>query len=226
MKNIQKNKIINTKMWANTPVYTTVLMCIVSSVAQANQDTNWYLNAGLGNVSGSRSVAQYSKDLSKNDITVTHIDIDNNRMGFKLNLGYEVNDSFAIELGYLDLNDVKLELTAVVSDPDLFIKDAATVHPHSANGFTIDTVYRYDFNDSYDLSASVGLFKWYSHFNTYDMIKGKALSSDNRNGLDLSYGLSGGYKITSSFSLLLTWQQFKLGNDTSQMWSVGTRYQF
>ena len=98
MKNIQKNKIINTKMWASTPVYTTVLMCIVSSVAQANQDTNWYLNAGLGNVSGSRSVAQYSKDLSKNDITVTHIDIDNNRMGFKLNLGYEVNDLSLIHI--------------------------------------------------------------------------------------------------------------------------------
>ncbi len=207
--------------------YITLMPCLSFSVAAKEADkSSWYLVSSLGYVSGDTNSNEIVNDFAKSGITVTDVKIDDSRYGWQLSLGYEISNNFALELGYLDLDKVSVELTGTVTDETLFIDQARINHPESAKGVTFNAGYRFDLNDNLALNAKLGLFSWKGEFDTYKLDSGQTLANHNINGTDVFYGLNAEYKLTNQFSLQLQWQKFKLENEKPDMWSIALKYRF
>jgi len=230
MINAQKKCRSGLKLSRKHPVVMSIFAGLVYAflpLAHA-EDTNYstYINSAVGMVSGSTSASRLSNDLAENGISVTAMNIDDSRNGWKLNLGVELTEQIALEVGYLDLGTVDITLTAEVADSGLFSNQVENIHPSSADGFTLSGVYRYYFNSNFTLFGLVGLFAWRGEFDTYTTESGERMGSDNTGRTDLYYGVGGGYNITDKLTLVFEGEYFKLDNENSQMWSIGARHQF
>ncbi|NQZ07488.1 MAG: porin family protein [Algicola sp.] len=196
------------------------------SVLAAEDDTAWYIGTALGQVTSDRTAADLRNELTTTGVNVTNITVDDSRIGWKLNVGFDVTSNVAIEAGYMDLNDVNVELNAVVSDPGLFFNNAKKIHPNSADGFTLGSVYRYNITDNIDLTGSVGVFNWEGDFNTQSLNTNQTIGNDGNKGTDLYFGVGGGYQLSQDVTLSIEWEQYQLDNDKAEMWSIGLNYHF
>ena len=202
----------------------TVLVCVLSFHAQA-KDNTWYVSGALGQVSGSQSANEIKQELSRDGVDITDVNIDDSRAGWQVNLGYDAIEKVSIEIGYLDLGHVDIVIAAEVTDPKPFINNVKNIHPNSAHGFTIASLYNYDINDDFTLSGKVGLFNWRGDFKTNSQLSINQIDTKN-SSTDLYYGLNGGYKMTKEFSLFIEWTHFELDNDITEMWSLGGKFKF
>ncbi|MFT4926319.1 MAG: hypothetical protein ACI8WB_002417 [Phenylobacterium sp.] len=197
------------------------------AVDENPQESGWYMGAAVGNVSGSRSVADYKDDLSDNGITVSNLTVDDSRTGWKLNIGFDVTQNVAIEAGYLDLKEVSLEGSAQVTDPEAFNNAAKTIHPNSADGFTLGSTYRYSISQNFGLTGSVGLFNWDGDFNTRALAAPQTdAGKDSTSGTDFYFGLGGGYEVFDDVTLSIEWERYKLDKEDAEVWSIGVDYHF
>ncbi|MCJ8268080.1 MAG: porin family protein [Psychrosphaera sp.] len=196
------------------------------SVIAAEDDTAWYIGTALGQVTSDRTAAELGTELTSTGVNVTNISVDDSRIGWKLNVGFDITRNVAIEAGYMDLNDVSVEMNAVVSDPELFFNNAQKIHPNSADGFTLGSVYRYNITDNIGLTGSVGLFNWEGDFSTQSLNTNQTIGNDGTKGTDLYFGVGGGYQLSQDVTLSIEWEQYQLDNDKAEMWSIGLNYHF
>jgi opacity protein-like surface antigen len=208
---------------------TGLLLLACSSLALADDNpvnTNWSVGAAIGNVTGGQSMALIDKALTNSGVTVTEIEVDDSRTGWKLNIGFNVTENIVIEAGYVDLNEVSVEFNAVVINPDDFFNTAQKIHPTSADGFTVGSVYHYGLSDSFNLTGSIGLFRWDGDFKTQSLDSNQGVGADSASGTDVYFGLGAGYQLSEDVTLDVEWERYKLDDDNAQMWSVGVNYSF
>ncbi len=203
-----------------------VLFLYSFSVIAAEDDTAWYAGTALGQAASDSSIVELSNELTATGANTTNISVDESRIGWKLNVGFEVTNNVAIEAGYMDLNEVNAELNPVVSDPELFFNNSQKINPNSADGFTLGSVYRYDITDNIGLTGSVGVFNWEGDFNTQSLNNNQSIGNDGNKGTDLYFGVGGGYQLSQDVSLSIEWEQYQLDNDKAEMWSIGVNYHF
>ena len=195
--------------------------------AQAEEDdSGWFVGAGVGKADSTLSANQIETQLSGPDVTVNSVSVDDSRTGWKLKLGYEFSNHVAIEAGYLDLNDVNVQVNAVVTDPAQFFNRAKNLHPNSADGFTLGSSYQYHITDNFGLTGSVGLFSWEGDFNSQLTGANQPVSSEGTDGTDFYFGFGGGYKLTEEVEVSVGWERYKLDKDDADMWSIGLNYHF
>ena len=188
------------------------------SVIAAEDDTAWYIGTALGQVTSDRTAAELGTELTSTGVNVTNISVDDSRIGWKLNVGFDITRNVAIEAGYMDLNDVSVEMNAVVSDPELFFNNAQKIHPNSADGFTLGSVYRYNITDNIGLTGSVGLFNWEGDFSTQSLNTNQTIGNDGTKGTDLYFGVGGGYQLSQDVTLSIEWEHYQLDKDKAEMW--------
>jgi opacity protein-like surface antigen len=213
-----------------------VMLLTCSSMALADndsvkKDTTWYVGTVIGTVIGNSSNRQSETEvtnelLTSSTVTVTNLAVDDSRIGWKLNVGFDLTENVAIEAGYMDFNDVNVELNPVVSDPGNYFNTAKKIHPNSTEGFTVGSVYHYDLSDNFGLTGSIGLYNWEGDFNTQPLNGIQSISTDADSGTDVYFGLGGGYQLAEDVTLKIEWEHYQLDDDDAQMWSIGVNYHF
>jgi hypothetical protein len=86
------------------------------------------------------------------------------RSVYSAHLGFHIDDHFALELGYLDLGEVDMTITAPNTDVSTFLETISTVYPVPAKGWTAAIVASAAMNDNFNLLTKVGLFGWRSDY--------------------------------------------------------------
>jgi len=201
-----------------------VLICGGSFQAQA-KDNTWYVSGALGKVSGSQSAQEIKHKLSGNGVDITDVSIDDSRTGWQLNIGFEVIENVSIELGYLDLRDIDINIAAEVTDPESFIENTKDVHPNSANGITLSGLYHYSLSDDFTLSAKLGLYNWSGDFRTNSQLNIKQIDTKT-SSTDIYYGINADYKLTDKLSVFIEWSHYKLEGEGIKMWALGGKFRF
>ncbi len=200
-----------------------------SSILMAESEqagSAWYIQAGIGQVSGSRSTSSLVNDLEQNGVTVNQLSQDDSRTGWRVALGFDVSDYFAVELGYVDLGDVGIRLTAEVSDAEQFLASAKKLHPNSADGYTLSGVYRYPLSQNFNLSGRVGVFSWDGDFDSVLLDSNQSVGDNNISGSDLYFGFGGEYHLNKRTAVSIEWERYELDNEDSDLFSVNLRYHF
>ena len=207
---------------------TFVVMLSLSPMAMSQQlnSSPWYITGSVGQVTGDVSTNDIKNDLSNSGVTATDIVIDNVRSGYSFNVVYKLNDSLSVVAGYVDLNEVSVEILADVIDPEQFVNDVNRIHPNSANGFTLGAEYVFELTERFNMGIGAGLYVWKGDYISSESISGKLSSNNEISGTDIYYGVSAEYQITKPLGVILGWQRFNLAEDKADMWSIGLKYSF
>lgn len=197
-----------------------------TSALAANDSSNnkhWSFGSALGDINTDLTADKPTLK-PDNPVKVKTINLEENRVGWKLNVGVDVTSNIAIEAGYMDMNK-DTEINPVVTDPAIFSNMGNGNPTNAADGFTLGSVYRYNITDQIGLTGSVGVFNWEGDL-VNQALNGPAVTNDGKGGTDIYFGLGGGYRLTEDVSLSIEWEHYEFNNDDSDTLSIGVSYHF
>lgn len=176
------------------------------------------------------NVASANDDKFSIGINLSHNQVEysspgNTDNGFKLDLGYSINDIFSVELSYFKLGDISYNFI----DPE-HPEPVGETLPNQLSALKIQI-------DAWDVSLlakhKMNKFSVYARLgwflsNAEQQINfvSRADQQSKSNDSALSYGLGAGYDINKHFSINLDHTVSEIENRRIQMSSLGIKYRF
>jgi OOP family OmpA-OmpF porin len=187
-----------------TAVACAAALCVAPAFAQAQQETAWYLGAGIGQ--------SKAKDAC-NGFGGTGTSCDDKDTAFKLFGGYEFNRNFALELGYNDLGKAKAQFGPNTAE----IKSKA---------WELVGIGSYPFGNGFSAYGKLGFYRAKSDGSTS---VGASASETNN---DWTVGLGGRYDFTRNMGVRAEWQRYNsvgggnLGKSDVDVFSIAGIWRF
>lgn len=172
------------------------VLCLSVGPAAA-QGTGFYAGGSIGQTS-----VDVCDDLNGLGLT----SCDDKDTGFKLFGGYNFNQNFGVEIGFVDLG----EITAT--------GPGGTARLES-DGFQAVAVGIIPINPQFGVFGKLGLFMW----DVTASGPGGSLSDD---GTDIMFGAGVAWRFTPQLSLRGEWERFDFDGDDVDMLSVGLQFNF
>ena len=144
--------------------------------------------------------------------------LDTSRHGFKFYVGKEIHTNGSVELGYLDLGKVNLDIQGTITDLDEFIDAVDQYHPETGQGYTIHYFYRFYQYQRVGFKGRVGLFSWASKYALEGQTSSKIVKD---NGTDLSYGLLADYRFSEAAVLRFEAERYEVDDSNLDYFSLG-----
>ena len=180
------------------------------------------------------SVGQASTNINKSNLDNSLIDAGVTGLssstketdtGYKLQLGYQFNQYFAVEGGYVNLGEAKYSANFTGGNAKATAK---------VDGWNIDAVGILPVNDKFSLFGKLGTFAAHTKVDvSANGPGGSATGSATANNWSTHYGIGASYALTKSVGLRVEYEKFdKVGKDNStgkadvDLWSVGVAYKF
>lgn len=176
-------------------LFAAALLALISfSTSSMAQDSGWYGGLGLG-----MSEIKGACD----GIAGPGISCDEKDTAFKIFGGYQVNQNFAVEIGYTDLGEATASFAGFGS---------VSI---AASGFEALAVGIAPINQQWSMYGKVGFFRW-----DVDTTDGTGLvGSASASGTDLTYGVGINYKLSKNAALRVEYQKY---NDIGDFNTTGT----
>lgn len=136
------------------------VLALMASFTQA-ADRSFYLRADLSSVSSSQEEGDFVPGLggAGYDVQVTRYDED--RSGYSLALGYRYEEHLFTEVGYLDLGEVKVDLTLPgATDLQGFAWHFDQQYPLSAQGVTLVQGLVFNPRSTLKVMGEIGVYFW------------------------------------------------------------------
>lgn len=171
-----------------------ILVASLPGVALA--DGHWLFGGSIGNASVDEPVDGFVFDSSSTS--------------FRLYGGYEFNDYFTLEAGYMDLGDF---------DESLLLGGQTIDIAADASGFTFSARGTLPLGEKFSLLASIGSFFW-------DGKTQIAGIRDNVSDSNMFFGVGAIYSFSPGFSLRADISRFELDGVDSDVGSVGFQIDF
>lgn len=192
----------------------------------SSQTSHWTLGSVLGDSKSDLTQGESGGELSTSGVIASQFNVEDARVGWKFNVGFDLTSNFAIKAGYMDLNEASTDTSSTIADPAVFGHQANKSLTNTAEGFSLGSVYRYNVTDALGFTGSVGVFNWESNLEGQSLNGGAQPLSDQTGGTDIYFGLGGGYKLTDDVSLSIEWEHYKLNDEDTDMLSIGVNYHF
>lgn len=182
---------------------------------------SWYLWGDVAAAKGSSSKGDLNSELQDAGLNATTTALDTRRTAYQLGLGTKLDDHWAVELGYADLGEVEMGLTATTSNPSQLYAAVQTIHPLSAKGYQLAVQYQQPVSESIRLFARLGYWRWDARYTTNDGVK---VGSDKGDGSDKLFGLGALFDLGDQVGLRLMWQRYYVDSEQVNMAGVGLVY--
>lgn len=188
-------------------------------------DNEFYVAASVGSANASASAGALEQGLALDGFAATAT-LDDTDTGWRLVGGWQFHETFAFEVGYVDLGDIEYSVNTTTADADGFVAALANRTPLMSSGYTVGIaammpIPGMDEGSPY-LVGRVGLYIWDSE-ETFTGGTTPVRRSDS--GTDIVFGLGAGFRVSENMDVELTWERF--GSDTKvNFLNVGARYRF
>lgn len=134
------------------------------------------------------------------------ITVDDKDYAYKLTLGYDINQHFAVESFYMDAGDYDLSLPSVANGVS------------EISGYGAAGVVKWPFSDVFSVYGKLGLWNW----DAETSIGSLSTKEDDTDG----YGGVGAAYRMGNFSLKAEYELYKVGDDDIWLLSAGVGYHF
>ena len=198
-----------------------ILLASVMLCGPAAAEHEWY-----GGISGGSSDADSNATALVNGLVakgydVTSATVDAEDSGWRLHVGLRFTDIFAVELGWVDLDEVSSAVTGNIapSNSAQFTQDVADALPVMPRGITLAAVARGMLTEKISVAAKLGMIDADSE-REVNGARGKSEVED-----DPYYGFGLGYDFTPQWRGVVGFEVFNLADSTSY-WSAGLEYRF
>lgn len=216
----------NGRAFSATIAVTALSVLLVS--VNANAQDEWYVGATFGWTNLDYSAGDLTGDLLARGWTINNANVDDSNTSYKLFVGYEVNEWFAVEAGYVDLGEVVTQFGATIAPNriDDLLNDTLSVHPYLGDGFIAAGVVRWPFaGDRWSVVGRLGLFAWESDTTVRVISGGAGRVGDKDSGTDIMYGVGVELMLNDRWALTADWERYKL-NEWLDVPSIGVVYRF
>lgn len=153
------------------------------------------------------------------------ISCDDSDTGWKIFIGYQFNDYFAVEGGYVDFGKAKANGT---------ITGVTVSASAEANSWELVGVAGWPFTPQFSVYGKAGLHRWDLDVTATGSVPGFSVTaSGSDKGTDFTFGLGAKYSITQNIIVRAEWQRYKdVGSDNTggksdiDLLSLGLLYRF
>lgn len=192
---------------------------LLSGTSQA-AEPGWYAGAGVGHVFVDRNVSDFD------DGSITSGRVDNHDSGRKLFVGYRVNEAFAIEAGYVDLNNDLDEETTFNGNSDgsgsRYAAGAVSVDIDEPTGWFAVAVGSAPLSERVSLNGRLGALAWEADETTRDA---NGERTRKRDGTSAVLGVDLEYRFPNNIALRGGWELFQsLASEDYDFLSVSALY--
>lgn len=181
----------------NTKLILAAALLIVVVPASALADNGLFLAASVG-----------SADLNEN---FDGFDVDSSSTAYRLTVGWQFNDYFALEGGYNNFGDFEQSFDIDGAPVDVSL---------TADGFTLGATGNLPLGERWILSARAGAFFWDGDASINNV---SAATPEDAN---IYLGIGAGFKVTEHLSLTIDGSRYDLDGAESAVLSAGLKYKF
>lgn len=198
----------------------TLLLALGATATAAHAgDDKWYVDARLGVARTDVNASALERDFAKQGVNAEVTDVDNERQGYALALGYLLTEQLSVEVGYLDLGDIELRFSTTTTSFNL-----ADVHPESGDGFTAGVRYQYPLAAGFSAQARAGLFAWEGDYDTH---RGSTqVDGDGESAVDAYWGVGVGYALNERIGVDLEYRRFEFNRYPTEFITLGAQWRF
>jgi len=164
--------------------------------AKQQLQENGYAALAFYHAKGSQGEADFQQGMAASGVNVTLGTYDTTRTAYQFTLGYGYHPHLALELGFLDLGDVRVDMSAT-GTPDNLRAGLEQHYPVSSEGFTLSNRFLWPVQQQTTLSAEVGLYRWDGKID----ISGATVEPDLDGGTDFLLGVAAQYNVTDQFAI-------------------------
>ncbi len=203
-------------------------LALMLPTGYASAQGDWYVGGNVGTLDLDYSPGDLQRDLSNLGWSIDNPSVDDSGTPWKVYVGFEVNEYFAVEGGYADLGKVVTQFGASVAPTqiDAILSATLSVHPLQGDGWFGAAVVTWPVNpDKFSLHARLGLFGWESDVDVRVISGGTGMVADRESGTDTMFGFGLEWQLDEQWSLIAEWERYKL-NDWLDVPSVGIRFSF
>lgn len=159
------------------------------------------------------------------DVDVDGLNADRD-IGYNLNVGYQFNKHFGLEVAYVDLGGHDLDF----GDIDEAVVDSLNVNSElSADGFDISLVGTLPLSEAFDLYGKVGYFTWESDLNvsvSSSLIDESFSDTTSIDGNDISFAVGAAYALTDELDVNLEFSRYDLDGADADFIGLGVKFSF
>jgi len=197
-----------------------VLMLGLSRIAHAS---DWlkdsYITMHVGLAESNVNSDEVQAEFNGAGVTNTTInEVDSRRKGFGLGVGCSLTPNWGVELTYLDLKQVEVDLTSTQ-----VINNLDDVMPESGDGFTLSVLHRYPLDEKANVRFRLGLFDWQAEYNT-PVGANSQVGSTEQSGTDWYAGFGLDHKITDRLNITVELQHFDFDRDNTTYFRLGLEW--
>lgn len=213
-------------------LHASVLVVILGVGLEAKADNSaWYLGVSGGVTSADDSQFDNVEESGSDDSS-----------GWKLYAGYDINDIWAVELGYTDLGEldgplanatgmifttafsegisipveVFLASDFLVFGPESLIAAASHSISYEPSLWELSVLGKYPMGDRFSLFGKLGLSSWELESDYEGLSK-----RPDESGTDVFVGLGCEYGLSDKFSVRAAWDRYAIDSADVDLWSVG-----
>ncbi len=148
---------------------------------------------------------------------------DHSRTGFHIAAGYQWREWTYTELGYLDLGNVDVGLTADgENDFDALARDFAANYPITATGATLVQGLSCKIGSVTRISLEAGAFLWKNEVESDNAV----FAMENDDGIDPLMGMKVDFSVTETLSIGLSGRRIFFGSEDIDLYSVSSSIRF
>ncbi|MBQ1783816.1 MAG: fibronectin type III domain-containing protein [Gammaproteobacteria bacterium] len=197
------------------------LLTLVAVGSQAADADPFYLRTDLYQARGSQGEGEFKGDLAADGAAVTLSRYDVERFAWQLSGGYRWNELTYTELGYLDLGDVSVDLTA---SGDLAVVEQSLSAHYPASGYGITLVQGLSYSPAVDwrLSVEAGGYAWRGSIK----VEGAELDLDYADTIDPLLGVRVDYQLFDGLGLGLVVRRIYFDGQQVNLWGASAIWQF
>lgn len=193
-----------------------------ASAASADDASSWYAGAQFGLARSGVSDTDMDTALQQQGYEVTSRISDTGRGAWRVHVGHELSDVFALEAAYLDLGEVTASFTGPIADLRQFLIDANAVQPPSAEGFDLAGVARYSLGSRFSVHARAGAFFWDARFVTRNA--GGEVARRSERGIDAMAGIGAQVRVFRQWHVGLEVTRHGVDGDHVDFAGVGVTF--
>lgn len=211
------------------PLLGAVLAILAGSATAQPQNDDvehpWYLKGTLGLSMSGASTRDIEQQFDAAGLDARVVSFDDSDIGYGLALGYQFDEHWSVEAGYLDLGQFAIEIEGNYSDPEAFYDDVEELHPEAAQGVQLSGHYRWFLTDQWALQAQLGVFIWEGDYDT--TVSGVGRVGDNQqNETSFFAGVGVGYRWRPRWYLHAGWERYRFENHDVDFLNAGVSWRF
>lgn len=191
-------------------------LSVLSLAAASASAGDWYGVASIGRSSIDEGAkGDIDSELIALGATGLSSSLDDSNTGYKLQLGYQFNENWALEGGYVDLGKFKYNSASSLGALNADVK---------ATGWNIDAVGTLPINEQFSVFGKIGLIR--AKFEATATGPGGSASASETESKS-TWGIGGTYNFSKTVGVRAEWERFNMGDNSDvDLLSVGLAFKF